>query len=66
MYLGSSNTLELPLLQHTQKFGLQGERQFTNFIQENGAALSHFEAPAFQRYCSSESPLFMPEQFALE
>src|SRR6267378_5638518 len=40
----TSQSLELSLLQHAEQLGLQFERNFAYFVQENRAAIGHFEA----------------------
>src|SRR5260370_15296372 len=62
----TSQSLELPLLQHAEQFGLQFKRNFSYFVQENGAAVGHFEAPNALRDRSCECALLVPEQLAFQ
>src|SRR5258705_4753108 len=62
----ASQPLELLLLKHAEQLGLQFERNFSYFVQENGAAISHFETPNPLRDRSCECALLVPEQLALE
>src|SRR6267143_188367 len=62
----ASQPLELPLLQHAEQFGLQFERNFSYFVQKNGAAIGHFEAADPLRDRSGECAFLVPEQLALQ
>ena len=53
-------------LQYSQKLCLHGQRQFTDFIEENGAAVGHFEKSFSLRVCTGEGTLFVAEQFAFD
>src|ERR1700732_2100639 len=63
--LCASQTFELPLLQSAQELGLQVHRNIADFIEEQSAMSSQFEAAALLDQRSGEGTLFMPEQFAL-
>src|SRR5258706_7726203 len=62
----ASQPLELPLLQHTEQFGLQFERNFSYFVQKNRAAISHLESPNPLRDRSRERAFLVSEQLAFE
>src|SRR5260370_18539234 len=62
----ASQPLELPLLQHAEQFGLQFERNFSYFVQENRATIRHFESPNALRDRSCECALLVSEQLAFE
>src|ERR1700722_6628773 len=62
----ASQPLELPLLQHAKEFGLQFERNFSNFVQENRAPVSHFEAANALRDRSRKCAFLVSEQLAFQ
>ncbi len=62
----ASQPLELPLLQDAEQFGLQFERNFSYFVQENRAAIGHFEAANPLRDRSCECAFLMSEQLAFQ
>src|SRR5260370_7763281 len=62
----ASQPLELPLLQHAEQFGLQFKRNFSYFVQENRAAILHFETPNPFRNPSSKRPFYFPPQFTFQ
>ncbi len=57
----ASQPLELPLLQHAEQFGLQFERNFSYFVQENRAAVGHFETANALRDRSGECAFLVSE-----
>jgi hypothetical protein len=61
-----ANALHFARLQHTQKLGLGGQRQFTDFIQEDGPAVRKLEYPRLVVRCAGKGALRVPEQLALE
>ena len=54
------------LLNHLQQLGLQGQRDFPDFIQEDGAVPGGFEFSLALGVGAGERPLFVAEQFALQ
>src|SRR5260370_11029229 len=62
----ASQPLELPLLQHAEQFGLQFERNFSYFVQENRAAISHFETANPLRDRSCKCGCLVSEQVAFQ
>src|SRR6267378_4310863 len=62
----AAQPLELPLLQHSEQFGLQFERNFSYFVQKNGAAIGDFEAANALRDCSRKCAFFMSEQLTFQ
>src|ERR1700730_15037380 len=61
----ASQAFELPLLQSAQELGLQVHRNIADFIEEQSATISQFDAAALLDQRSCEGTLFMTEQFAL-
>src|SRR4029077_14511163 len=61
----ASKAFELPLLQSAQELGLQVHRNIADFIEEQSAVISQFEAAALLDQRSRERTFFMTEQFAL-
>src|SRR5260370_27280913 len=62
----ASQPFELPLLQHAEQFGLQFERNFSYFVQKNGAAIGYFEASNPLRDRSCECAFLVSEQLAFQ
>src|SRR6266481_4057829 len=62
----TAQPLELPLLQHAEQFGLQFERNLSDLVQKDRAAIGHFETADALRDCSSECTLFVSEQLAFQ
>src|SRR5580700_2995037 len=62
----ASQPLELPLLQNAKEFGLQFDRNFSNFIQENRTPVSHFEATNALRDRPRKCSFLVTEQLAFE
>src|SRR6266436_1029635 len=58
--------LELPLLQHAEQFGLQFERNLSDLVQKDRAAIGHFETADALRDCSRECALLVSEQLAFQ
>src|SRR5713226_8893701 len=54
------------ILQDTQELGLQFQRYFSHFIQEQSALVGKFHTPDLLRDGSGESPLLVAEEFALQ
>lgn len=63
---GSTEALELLILEHAQQLGLELEGNFSNFIKEKSATVGEFEASHFLGDGAGEGSLFMAEKFALE
>ena len=69
--VGSNRTarpdpLKRPLLKDPKQFGLQGQIEFPDFIQQQGATISQFKTPKSTLSRSSEGPLLMTKKFALQ
>src|SRR5467141_4191415 len=62
----ASQPLELPLLQDSEQFGLQFERNLSYFVQENRAAVGHFETANALRDRSRKCAFLVSEQFAFQ
>src|SRR5690348_5531614 len=54
-----AHSLELPLLENAQKFGLHGDGELADFVQKNCAALGDFQLSYFLRDRSGESSSFV-------
>src|SRR5882724_10783531 len=63
---GSAEAFEFMLLQNTQQFGLQFQRNVANFIEKNGAFIGEFEAANFLGNGSGEGAAFVAEKFAFQ
>src|SRR4029077_10106197 len=63
---GATDAHKLPFLQHPQKFGLQNERQLSNFIKKNRSAFSHFQKTLFLSNGAGESAFFVAEEFTFQ
>src|SRR6516225_5150412 len=61
----ASYSLELPFLQDAKKFGLQFQRNLTNFIQQNRPVVREFEASFALLGGPRERTPLVPEKFAL-
>lgn len=59
MYKRTADTLKCPFLQNSEQLGLEGERQFSNFVKEDGAVLRSLEPAYFLSYRSRESSALM-------
>src|SRR5439155_23838555 len=64
--LRAAHALELPLLQHAEKFCLQCRREFSDLVEKNCAAVGYFQTPLMLIQRAGESSSFMPEQFTLK
>src|SRR5260370_38558363 len=62
----ASQPLEFPLLQNAEQFGLQFERNLSDFIQKNSASVGNLEAANALRDGSRESTSFVSEQLAFQ
>ncbi len=56
----------LPFLQNAQEPDLDGQREFPDFVQEEGASVSDLEKPFAGGCGAREGPLRVSEQFALQ
>ena len=63
--LVGAQALDFAVLQSAQQLGLDGERQFADFVQEQRAAFRRLDAAGALAVGARESPLEVPEQFAL-
>ena len=61
-----SDPFDLLLLKKAQHRGLSGGRQFTHFIEEDGAAVCRFNFADLLRIRSSKCALFVTKEFALD
>jgi hypothetical protein len=59
-------TLNLPLLEHSEQFGLQFQRQIADFVQEQRAAVRGLKSSDRLRDSAREGTSFVAEQFAFE
>src|SRR6266478_5029403 len=62
----TSQSLELPLLQHAEQFGLQFKRNFSYFVQENRATIGHLETADALRDRSRECAFLVSKQLAFQ
>src|SRR5271165_7382147 len=62
----AADTLQLLLLNGTQKLRLQFERHFPDFVQKQGAFMRHLEAADFLGECAGKRSLLVSEQLALQ
>src|SRR5258708_17598210 len=62
----TSQSLALPLLQHAAQFGLQFKRNFSYFVQENGATIGHLETANALRDRSRECAFLVSEQLPFQ
>jgi hypothetical protein len=60
--LRAADWLKLPFLKDSQQFDLQFQRQFTNLVQENCAAVRKGEATIALRGCAGKGALFMAKK----
>ena len=60
----AADRTDFTFLEHAQEFGLHFERQFADFIQENGAAVRGLEESGFRFHGTGECTLFVAEKFA--
>ena len=58
-----ANTLIAAFLNNTQQLCLQGQRQFPNFVEKQGAAVCQCEGPEPLRHRTRERPTLMPKEF---
>jgi len=54
------------VLEESEQPRLHGSRHLTDFVQENGAAVCHFELSFFLSYGAGECTSFMSKQLALK
>src|SRR5690606_32947013 len=64
--LVAAHAFERAFLQYAQQLDLHRQAHVANFIQEQCAALSEFEAAGSCTYGSRECAFFVPEQFGLQ
>src|SRR5579872_4203533 len=57
---------ELSVLQHLQQLRLHSRFELGDFIEEQRAAVRHFDAPRFRDIGASKSSALIAEQFALK
>ncbi len=62
----AAQPLELLLLQHAQKFGLQFERNISDFVQKNSAAIRQLKSADPLRDRSGKCAALVTEQFRFE
>src|SRR5262249_38723586 len=61
----ASQTVVRYAIQNTQQFDLYLGIEIANFVQEQGAAVSHFKVADLLRVSAAESTLFVSEELAL-
>ena len=61
-----ADAFETAVLEYMQQFGLQGDGQFPDLVQKNGAAVGELESPQPLVVGASESALGVSEKFAFE
>src|SRR5580704_5680585 len=66
MRAAAAQAFELLFLQNAQKFRLQCQWQVPDFVQEQSAGISHFEAADFLRDGPGKGTLLMPEQLTFQ
>ncbi|MNH16003.1 hypothetical protein D3C79_756290 [compost metagenome] len=64
--LAAPHALDVLFLQKTQQVGLQLQRQVANFVEEQRATMSRFDAPGLALMSTGEGALLMAEQFRLD
>src|SRR5216683_3153625 len=57
---------EFALLKDAQQLGLQGQREFADFVEENAATFGDFQQPFLLADRAGERPFLVPEQLAFE
>src|SRR5437870_8822185 len=62
---GAADALELALLEDTEKFGLDGRREFAHLVEKECAPGGELEAPRFLLVRSGEGAPFMAEELRL-
>src|SRR6266404_545370 len=63
---GRSQPLNLPGLENSQKFGLLADRDVSDFVEKDGAAIGEFETSDPVGSCVGECTLYMAEELALK
>ena len=69
IYLNSfvvAHALQFPALNEPQKFGLQGKRHFSDFVEKQRASICSFNPADTSLYRTGESTAGVAEQFRLE
>ncbi len=64
--LVAADPLELALLQHPQHLHLEIRAHVPDLVQEDGAAVGHFEFPLLVRKRTGKGPAAVAEKFALQ
>src|SRR5262245_7987445 len=62
----ATDAVDLPLLQNPQQLGLELERQVSDFVQKDGAAVGLLEAADARLPCVGERALDVSEQLVFE
>src|SRR5438445_10155819 len=65
-FLIAAHRAHLLLLQEPKKLGLHFERQFSNFVQENGAAIRRLEKACLGPLSASKGASFVAEKFTFD
>jgi hypothetical protein len=63
---GAADALEGTFLKDAQELGLKVGREFTDFVEENGAAFGHFETTGLAGDGTGEGAAFVAEQLGLK
>ena len=62
----ASETFELLILQNTQQFGLQSQRNLTDLVQEQSAFIGQFETAYLSADGTGERAFFIAEKVAFQ
>jgi len=62
----AAHALQFALLQHAQQLGLKGRRDLADFVEEQRAAVGHFEAALARTHGAGKGTLLVAEEFRLE
>ena len=60
-----ADALNIAILQHAQQFGLQRQRQFADFVEEQRAVIGHLKFAAAVADSPGKCPFHVTEQLAL-
>ena len=64
--LRAADALEAALFEYAQEFGLDGQRQFADFVEEERAAVGQFHFADFARAGTGEGAAFVAEEFVFD
>ena len=63
---GAADTLEPPLFERAENFGLQPQRQIADLVEEQRAAVRELELARLARHRAGKGALLMPEQLGFQ